>query len=258
MNSPRVKERLPVTSRASGQIDTETQALCAAVHSRFAEASDQAAAVRLDHALRREIIAVRGQLDVREPLSLCVRKQQLQRAGRVTASAFPRDYRVADVAETVFRKRHRARLPPESNTAAELAVPDPQREPGQPRDGRTVRKRDVGAGRLAVDLPGNEVDGIGGDLREMLLCGFRPEVVRRPVPLQGVNIAWQIVSVGPDKFHHMNAGRGWTSGSSLNGAARSKMPPCDAQYYPPWRWRPRLELSRHSHRRPVRPPPRRT
>src|SRR5678815_4530880 len=101
--------------RALRQPNSEAKTWGAAVHRRFVESLDQLATVRRDHTLRRDVVGVRRDLDERQSLGLRLGKKQLERPRRVASALFPGDDRVPDVAQTVWRKVRRSRLPTEAD-----------------------------------------------------------------------------------------------------------------------------------------------
>jgi hypothetical protein len=66
--------------------------------------------------------------------------------------------------ETVRRKLGCPGLPPEADTPAELAIPEPSVETGNPRNAAAIRKRDGRAKSLAISLAGEEQGRIVLDL----------------------------------------------------------------------------------------------
>ena len=89
----------------------EAQTVSAAMLNRFLESLDQRTAIGFDHTPGRQVVCVSGQLNVRKPFGPCVWKQQVQRAGCVTAATLPRHYRVANVSQTIGRELCRTGLP---------------------------------------------------------------------------------------------------------------------------------------------------
>src|SRR6185369_6639122 len=102
-------------------------ALGAAVSCRLVEALDEQAAIAGDHALRRDVVDVGGELHVVERRSVATRflEQERECSRRVAEPALPRHYREADVPEHMRRQLGGARLPAEADDAAEFAVPHP-------------------------------------------------------------------------------------------------------------------------------------
>src|SRR6187402_965793 len=95
----------------SAQRDTVAQSRRAAELRRLDEALVEHAAVGLDDSLRREILRVGRDLDVRQPFLLRGGQELAQGRGRVAASLLPRNDRVADVAQAVRRQRVSPGLP---------------------------------------------------------------------------------------------------------------------------------------------------
>jgi hypothetical protein len=58
--------------------------------------------------------------------------------------------------ETVRRKLGCPGLPPEADSPAELAIPEPSVKTGEPRNATAIRKRDRRAKSLTIFLAGEE------------------------------------------------------------------------------------------------------
>jgi hypothetical protein len=95
--------------------------------------------------------------------------------------------------ETVRWQRGRARLPPETDRAAEAAVPHPAHVPGQARDCFAIRQFDGRTARLAIHQVFDEVCRLGFDARELFLPRFRSPVIRRPAQTQRFRVSRQVL-----------------------------------------------------------------
>src|SRR6185503_20706532 len=92
----------------------------------------------------------------------------------VTQPLLPGDHRVANVAETIRWQRLSARLPTETDRAAELSIPKPAPIARQARDPGPIRQHHGFAFCLSVDKTGQKRRAISGDLRELLVSGCLP------------------------------------------------------------------------------------
>src|SRR5258707_1160555 len=82
-------------------------------------------AVRLDHALRRNIIRIGCEIDITKPLGDGVTQHVSQGLRRVPSLSLPRDYGVTNMAKTVRRERFCPGLPAKPEAATEFSVPHP-------------------------------------------------------------------------------------------------------------------------------------
>src|SRR6185503_2628221 len=111
----------------------------AAERGRRGELFGEDAPVGENDALRRQVVGTRRNLDIAKPLGSRMLEQRAERLRGVAATPFRGHDRVANVAETVRRKRLRAGLPAEAGTPAELAIPHPDPVSRQAPHGAPVR-----------------------------------------------------------------------------------------------------------------------
>src|SRR5918993_3668134 len=140
----------------------------AAERRRLRELLHEHPAIRLDDALRRDVIRIRGEFDVAQAGLVHFVEELLQGLRRIAPALLPGNDGVPDMAEAVRRERLGARLPAESYAAAELAVPHPAPVSRQPGNGGAIRKRDWGASSLLVDQAREKGVRILRDARQLL------------------------------------------------------------------------------------------
>src|SRR5436853_7258425 len=100
------------STAVGAQLDTKANAWHASVLRRLGESLDEHATVLGDHPLRREIVDIRGDLDIPQSrLRACLSHQQTQRLRRITAAVLPRHDGISDVSEARRRQRLGAVLP---------------------------------------------------------------------------------------------------------------------------------------------------
>jgi hypothetical protein len=141
-----------VTGPRLSQENTAAEALRTTVCRWFVESLDHLATICLDHALRCGVVSISGQLYVGKPLISCLRQQQLQCPGCVSSMSFPRDHRVANMSQTIWREFCSAWLPAKTNRPAEFSVPHPLRVAGQTSNRGTVWQIDSRPFGIPVNL----------------------------------------------------------------------------------------------------------
>src|SRR5262249_31126390 len=178
---------------------------------------------RFDHPHGRHVVRLGRDLDEREADRPRLSEHRAQRGRGVAAALLPGHDRVADVAEAVRGKIRRARLPPDTDAARELAVPEPAVEAGEPGDQRPVGQLDGRTLRLAIVQAREERPGIGTDALEVLLRRRRTaDVVAREPALEGVAVAREILLRGSNEMH----------GATLDGANEGRYPSRARSYRP--------------------------
>src|SRR4051812_18295289 len=104
--------RVGVTqSHAMSDIHAISKPRRAAKRHRLDERFDEHTAVRLDHASREHVVWIRHDLDVAKSFAGRVSQHLAERAGRVSPLLLPRNNRVPDVTEAMWRQCLRAGLP---------------------------------------------------------------------------------------------------------------------------------------------------
>src|SRR5258708_36542625 len=86
------------------------------------------ASIGRDDSLRRSVVWVSGNLDVRKANRSGLAKYEAQRSLGITEALLPWHDPIANMSKTVRRQRGGPRLPPKPNASAELAVPEPALE----------------------------------------------------------------------------------------------------------------------------------
>src|SRR5688572_33010449 len=110
----------------------------------------QHSTVREDDTLRRLVVHARRDLDMAKALGFRMPEHLAQRQRRIASPALPGNDRIANVSETMRRKRLRPGLPAQTRASAELAIPHPHPISGQAWNGAPVRKHDRLTGRLSI------------------------------------------------------------------------------------------------------------
>jgi len=162
----------------------------------------QNTSISQDHALRRDVLRVRGDLDKRKSYRNCLRKQESQGAFGVALALLPRHHRVTDVSQAVGRKYRRSWLPPEPDASRKLAIPQPTSKARNPRNRRTVWKFHPCTFRLAVVEARDECICVGFDFCQFVArSDYSAFVVGGPAPLKSCNVACEMYFRWTDELH---------------------------------------------------------
>lgn len=92
------------------------------------ESCDELSAIFLDNALRREVVRVRGDVDVRQTNCISLAQNNRQGLRRIPEAAPPGNDRESDMPETMLRQLRFARVPAQFDSAGEVPVPHPADE----------------------------------------------------------------------------------------------------------------------------------
>src|SRR6059058_5455804 len=104
--------------------------------------------------------------------------------------------------QTMGRKRRRTRLPPQPDASAELAVPEPAPEAGEPPGRRTVWESDGRTLSFAVFHAGEKRRCMGMNAGELFACGLDTAiVVGRPPALERGDVTRKVFGTGTDELH---------------------------------------------------------
>src|SRR5512140_2407867 len=118
------------------------------------------------------------------------------------AVLFPRNDRIADMPQTMGRKRHSTWLPPQPDAAAEFAVPEPAPEAREALGRRTVWKSNRRTLSFAVFHAGEKRRCIGLNTGEFFACGLDTSlVVGRPPTLERSDVARKVFGCGTAELH---------------------------------------------------------
>src|SRR5207302_8427941 len=120
----------------------------------------------------------------------------------IPEALLPRHDRVADMPQTMRRKRRHTWLPPQPNASAKLAVPEPALEARDAFGRRTVWESDGRTLSFAVFHAGKKRRCIGMNSGELFAYSVDTAlVVGRPPTLERGDVARKVFRTGTDDLH---------------------------------------------------------